>query len=173
MLNFEKVEKWLFESLMQQADILPPRWKRWLAIYYPDARIRKHFWQKTAVEMGEGTYANPGMIVVDEFQSGECLLSIKDRVSIAPGVIFAPSSMPNNSPLMLAHEYVAERLVKHAKITVEDDVWIGANATILAGVTIGRGAIVGAGSVVTKDVLPFTIVAGVPAQPIRKLNPIP
>ena len=52
-------------------------------------------------------------------------------------------------------------------IVIHDDVWIGTNATILAGVTIGRGAVVGAGSVVTKDVLPNSIVGGVPAKLIK------
>lgn len=50
-------------------------------------------------------------------------------------------------------------------------VWIGAHATILPGITIGDGAIVGAGAVVTKDVEPYTIVAGVPARKIREVEP--
>ena len=54
------------------------------------------------------------------------------------------------------------------KIIIEDDVWIGANCIITAGVRIGKGAVIGAGSVVTKDILPFTIVAGTPAKIIRK-----
>ena len=57
-----------------------------------------------------------------------------------------------------------------APVTIEDDVWIGFNSTILKGVTIGRGAIVAAGSLVTKDVPPFTLVGGNPAQVIRKLD---
>lgn len=52
-------------------------------------------------------------------------------------------------------------------INIEDDVWIGANVTVLGGVTIGRGSIVAAGAVVTKDVEPFSIVGGVPAKLIR------
>lgn len=54
-----------------------------------------------------------------------------------------------------------------ADITIEDNVWIGANAVILPGVQIGQGAVIGAGAVVTKDVQPKTIVGGVPAKTIR------
>lgn len=55
-------------------------------------------------------------------------------------------------------------------IIVEDEVWIGANSVIVAGVTIGKHAVVAAGSVVTKDVSPYTIVAGNPAKPLKKYN---
>lgn len=53
-------------------------------------------------------------------------------------------------------------------IVIGNDVWIGYEAVILAGVTIGDGAIVGTRAVVTKDVPPYTIVGGAPAKPIRK-----
>ena len=53
-------------------------------------------------------------------------------------------------------------------IVIGNDVWIGYEAVVLAGVTIGDGAIIGARAVVTKDVPPYTIVGGVPARPIRK-----
>lgn len=53
-------------------------------------------------------------------------------------------------------------------IIIGNDVWIGYEAVIMAGVTIGDGAIIGTRAVVTKDVLPYTIVGGVPAKPIRK-----
>lgn len=52
-------------------------------------------------------------------------------------------------------------------VVIEDDVWVGARATILRGVTVGRGAIVGAGSVVNKSVPPYAVVAGNPARVIR------
>ncbi|MEY8403938.1 CatB-related O-acetyltransferase [Oscillospiraceae bacterium 44-34] len=58
-------------------------------------------------------------------------------------------------------------------IIVGNDVWIGYEAVILAGVTIGDGAIIAARAVVTKDVPPYTIVGGVPARPIRKRFPQP
>lgn len=57
-------------------------------------------------------------------------------------------------------------------VRIEDDVWIGSKASILPGVTIGRGAVVGTGSVVTKDVPPFAVVAGVPAKVVRELDPV-
>lgn len=53
-------------------------------------------------------------------------------------------------------------------IVIGNDVWIGYEAVIMAGVTIGDGAIIGARAVVTKDVPPYTIVGGVPARDIRR-----
>ncbi len=53
-----------------------------------------------------------------------------------------------------------------SKIVIEDDVWVGYGAIILSGVSIGQGSIIGAGSVVTKNVEPFSIYAGVPAKKI-------
>lgn len=57
----------------------------------------------------------------------------------------------------------------HAPIVIENDVFVGMEALILKGVTIGEGAVVGAGSVVTQDVPPRTVVAGNPAERVRKL----
>ena len=57
--------------------------------------------------------------------------------------------------------------ISRGPIIIHDDVWIGSNSVILSGVTIGRGSVVGAGSVVTKDVAPYTIVAGNPAKFIK------
>ncbi|MCZ8192279.1 MAG: DapH/DapD/GlmU-related protein, partial [Microcystis sp. LE19-338.1B] len=59
--------------------------------------------------------------------------------------------------------------IQSAPVVIEDHVWIGFNVGILKGVTIGKGAIIGAGSVVTKDVEPFTVVAGNPAKIIKRL----
>jgi acetyltransferase-like isoleucine patch superfamily enzyme len=58
------------------------------------------------------------------------------------------------------------------RIVIEDDVWIGANAVILDGVTIREGAVIGAGSIVTKDVPSFSIVAGNPARVIKQRSKV-
>ena len=61
--------------------------------------------------------------------------------------------------------------VPRAPVVVGDKAWIGARAILLKGVRVGEGAVVGAGSVVTRDVPPWTLVAGNPAREIRKLEP--
>jgi acetyltransferase-like isoleucine patch superfamily enzyme len=55
-----------------------------------------------------------------------------------------------------------------AKVIIEDDVWIGANATILPGVRVGKGSVIGAGSVVTNDIPEYSIAVGIPARVISK-----
>ena len=64
---------------------------------------------------------------------------------------------------------IDEQGVSTNQVTIEDDVWVGANAVILPGVTIGEHCVVAAGAVVTKDVPPHSLVAGVPAKVIKKI----
>ena len=71
----------------------------------------------------------------------------------------------------LKRENVTNAWDNKGNIVVGNDVWIGYEAVILAGVTIGDGAIIGTRAVVTKDVPPYTIVGGVPAKPIRRRFP--
>ena len=63
---------------------------------------------------------------------------------------------------------ISQQGYKVEPVVVEDDVWIGAGVVITKGVTVGKGAIIGANSVVTKDIPPYSIVAGVPAKFIRE-----
>jgi acetyltransferase-like isoleucine patch superfamily enzyme len=60
--------------------------------------------------------------------------------------------------------------IAHAPVVICDKAWIGFNVSILKGVTIGEGAVIGACSVVTRDVAPYTVVAGNPARSVRDLN---
>lgn len=62
---------------------------------------------------------------------------------------------------------IKEQGVKRSFVKIEDDCWIASNVVILAGVTIGQGSVLASGSVITKDVLPFSVVAGVPAKVIK------
>jgi acetyltransferase-like isoleucine patch superfamily enzyme len=64
---------------------------------------------------------------------------------------------------------IDEQGVSTSAVVIEDDIWIGANAVILPGVTIGHHSVVAAGAVVTKDVPPHSLVAGVPAKVIKQI----
>ena len=62
-----------------------------------------------------------------------------------------------------------EKLPKNdAPVIIEDDVWAGANITILKGVTIGRGCVIAAGAVVNKSMPPYSIIGGVPARVLKR-----
>ena len=60
---------------------------------------------------------------------------------------------------------------RYAPIKIGDHVWIGSNATVLPGVTIGDWSVVAAGAVVRQDVPPMTVVGGVPAKILKKIDP--
>ncbi|MBA4695807.1 MAG: CatB-related O-acetyltransferase [Legionella sp.] len=101
--------------------------------------------------------------------------SLSSPIHIGSYVLFGPSVTllcgDHDTRQLGIPMYLAEKSPEQAssgKIVIENDVWIGANATILKGVTIGEGAIVAAGSVVTKSVPPYAIVAGVPARIVKQ-----
>lgn len=90
-------------------------------------------------------------------------------VSIGRDVLFGPrcAILPENHVYADTTRTIKSQGVERAGIVVEDDCWIGANVSILAGVHIGRGAIVAAGAVVTRDVPAGAIVGGVPARVLK------
>lgn len=90
-------------------------------------------------------------------------LSIGDDVMIAPGV----SIYTRNHETENIYRPMRLQTAPLKKVTIGNDVWIGANAIILPGVNIGNGCIVGAGAVVTKDVPDFAVVGGNPAKIIK------
>ena len=97
-------------------------------------------------------------------------MHIGNHVSIAANVTFVPMASANNGQEINTYPYVRDHLTKAADIVVEDEVWIGADVTILPGVHIGRCAVIGAGSVVTGNVEAYHIYAGVPARKIRDIR---
>ncbi|HEX3079963.1 MAG TPA: acyltransferase [Puia sp.] len=92
---------------------------------------------------------------------------IEDNVFVGHGVMFTNDLFPKATNTDGSPQTEADWKV--IKTVVKKGASIGSNATILCGITIGENALVGAGSVVTKDVLPNTVVAGVPAKIIKTL----
>lgn len=95
-------------------------------------------------------------------------ITLGNKVMIGPGVMI----IGGDHNIGVVGQYMCDVANKGPKddlpIEIKDDVWIGAGAIILKGVTIGRGAVVGAGAVVTRDVDPYCIAIGVPAKVLRK-----
>ncbi|MBR2742110.1 MAG: sugar O-acetyltransferase [Clostridia bacterium] len=119
--------------------------------------------------IGDDVVVNFNVVFLD---CGE--IHIGDRVLIGPGCsLLTPihPTLPEERCFRTAadgHKYL---MLLAKPVTLEDDVWLGGNVTVMPGVTVGRGSIIGAGSVVTKDVPPDCIAAGNPCRVIRKITP--
>lgn len=97
---------------------------------------------------------------------GQGGVTIGDRVFTSPfSQIIAVNHIFDNPDVPFVDQGITAE-----GIVIEDDVWIGASAVITDGVRIGKGSVVAAGAVVTKDVPPHTVVAGVPAKPIKQID---
>lgn len=93
-------------------------------------------------------------------------VEIGSNVNLAQGIVVTAL----NHNFTDCTKRIDEQGVSTAKVTIGNDVWIGANATVLPGVTIGNHSVVAAGAVVTKDVPPYSLVGGVPAKILKKLK---
>lgn len=110
------------------------------------------------IEVGADSYIGPHAVL---FGAGGIRIGCDCLVS--PGVVITS----HQHTFAELERTIREQPLRFAEVVVEDDVWIGANATVLPGVRIGRGAVVGAGAVVTKDVPAHAVVMGVPARRVR------
>lgn len=91
-------------------------------------------------------------------------IDIGSRVLMGPRVtLLAENHLFDDHDLPIKDQGIERR-----HITIEDDCWLGADSTIVAGVTVGRGSVVAAGAVVTRDVPESSVVAGVPARVVRR-----
>ncbi len=143
------------------------KWRRYSFGKNPYIGRTVYIWAKQSVKIGDNFY-------IGKFSQIECNVEIGDNVLIANRVAFVGRYDHNylqiGVPVRLASyirdpDYTWKGLDE--KIIVSDDVWIGYGAIILSGVRIGQGSIIAAGSVVTGDVDPFSIYAGVPARKIK------
>ena len=104
---------------------------------------------------------------------GNYNLTILDEgiVTIGDNVFIGPNCGIYTINHALLPEQRNEGIMQARPVTIGNDVWLGANVTVLPGVTIGDGAVVGAGSVVTRDIPPHTLAAGNPCRPLRPVTP--
>ena len=147
-------------------------------------------WKRSMKHCGKGVYIRP----MSSDIKGLYNLSVGDGTSIPKGstiycteapcvigkkVLFGPhpTIITGDHRIDLVDKYIADVTVEDKivggenlfdqPVVIEDDVWCGANVTILKGVTIGRGSVVAAGAVVTKSFPPYSIIGGVPAKLLR------
>lgn len=158
-MSYSYIETKIKVSIMRRIKI---KIGKYLAKNFPYNSVRIWGLRLCGYEVGQNVYVGEDLIIASPISEQSCDLKIGNRVAIAPRVTILLSSDANWSKLMT--------IIKPIRSTValNHDCWIGAGAIILPGVSIGKGAIVGAGAVVTKNVDPFTVVAGVPARKIKK-----
>lgn len=150
------------------------------SLIHPDARIHP---RNGRIEIGPGTTIAAGAIVQGEVtlgkncsvQAGSILIgyapdgriSIGDDVRIAPGV----QMIAANHRFEDEGRPITAQGLAPAPIVLEGDIWVAGRVIITAGVTVGKGSVLAAGAVVTKDVPPYSIMAGVPARLLRSRKP--
>lgn len=144
--------------------------------HIPLHHVRRFFYRLGGMKIGRGSTIHCGAVFYDSRNitigkdtivgenavlDGRAKLVIGDHVDIASEVMIYNSQHNIHSEHFAAVESAVEE-----PVVIEDYVFIGPRVIILPGITVGKGAVVGAGAVVTKNVEPFTIVGGVPAQKI-------
>ena len=123
-------------------------------------------WAPDKLQIGDNVYIGKDSLI-------ECTATIGNHCLIANRVAFVGRhdhdfrqiGIPVRFSIWIG-DLPSSAAIREQEVVVSDDVWIGYGAILLTGITVGRGAIVAAGSVVTKNVEPYTIVAGNPAKKV-------
>jgi len=136
---------------------------QFLASLSPSSNLAVLLQRARGAKIGQHVYLGPNVHLDLLYPQ---LITIEDFVSIGMNTMIFVHSNPTNSIHIKKYEY--PRLI--APVVIKKGTWVAPGCIILAGVTIGEYAVVGAGSLVTKDVSPLTIVAGVPAKPVKELT---
>lgn len=115
---------------------------------------------------GNGKIQIGNNVSVNEFS----IIHSGDKITIGNNVVMGAFCYINdtNHTFKDKHTPVKDQGWNAKEITIEDNVWVGAHVTILDDVTLGHDSVIGAGAVVTKNVEPFSVVAGVPAKELYK-----
>jgi acetyltransferase-like isoleucine patch superfamily enzyme len=167
--NPRTIESAIRETFIQLASYLP----RGFAHNSCFNKFRTYIIKKSGVKVGLNSYFYPNCIIInpvnisignDSFFNYNCLLSAYQKISIGSRV----SISYNVKIITETHDYKDKNFSVILKpVVIENDVWVGAGAIILPGITIGQGAVIAAGSVVKDNVEPWSIVSGNPAIHIK------
>ncbi len=118
-----------------------------------------YFRYPSKISIGNNVAINRGCKFFGSRLAGNYTIKIGNNVAIGPEVTL----------LGAGHDYTRLSLPDSGgNIIIKDNVWIGACCTIIHGVTVGEGSVIAAGSLVTKNIPPYVIVAGIPAKIIKK-----
>jgi len=132
-------------------------------------------WKKSARLAG---FNNPSLVIGNGVDIGEYNhITAINRIEIGDGVLtgrwvtISDNNHGDTSYSTLQLRPIKRPVISSGPIIIEENVWIGDKATILGNVRIGEGSVIGSNAVVTKDVPPYSVVAGVPAQIIKNVHP--